>query len=100
MFAFPIKSIGKYKMIADRLIISDRKGKVSFQKDKSSEHPKRSVAKSISWRVIGTLDTIVISWVITGTLTMAFSIGVVELVTKMVLYFFHERIWNNISWGK
>jgi uncharacterized membrane protein len=87
-------------MIADQLIISDRKEKTSFQKDKSSESPKRSIVKSISWRVIGTLDTIIISWIITGTLTLAFSIGVVELVTKMVLYFFHERIWNNISWGK
>lgn len=87
-------------MIADQLIISDRKEKTSFEKDKNSESPKRSIVKSISWRVIGTLDTIIISWIITGTLSLAFSIGVVELVTKMVLYFFHERIWNNISWGK
>ena len=65
-----------------------------------SEKPFRSVAKSISWRIIGTLDTIIISWLITGQLTMAFSIGSVELFTKMVLYFFHERIWNTIKWGK
>ena len=87
-------------MIADQLIINAQKEKSSYTKDKNSESPKRSIVKSISWRAIGTLDTIIISWVVTGTLTMAFSIGVVELVTKMVLYFFHERIWNTIKWGK
>lgn len=87
-------------MLTDQLVFNTKKDKTSFTKDKNSESPARSIAKSISWRVIGTLDTIIISWIITGTLTMAFSIGLVELVTKMVLYFFHERIWNNISWGK
>ena len=61
---------------------------------------KRSLAKTISWRVVGTLDTVLISWLITGTLELAFSIGAVELVTKMGLYFFHERAWNKIKWGK
>ena len=68
--------------------------------DISEEKIKRSLIKTISWRVIGTLDTILISWLITGTLAMAFSIGAIELVTKMVLYFFHERAWNSIKWGK
>ena len=61
---------------------------------------KRSLLKTISWRVIGTLDTILISWAITGALSLAFSIGFVELVTKMILYFFHERAWNKINWGR
>ncbi len=87
-------------MIADQLLVSSKRETASFTKDKSSEKPKRSIAKSVSWRIIGTLDTIIISWIVTGTLTLAFSIGLVELVTKMVLYFFHERIWNSISWGK
>jgi len=88
-------------MLTDQLIFdSNQKGKQSFQKDKNSENPKRSVAKSISWRVIGTLDTILISWLVTGALSLAFSIGFIELITKMLLYFFHERIWNRISWGK
>ena len=87
-------------MIAEQLVLGSEKKKSTYKSDRTSESPKRSIAKSISWRFIGTLDTIVISWIVTGTLTMAFSIGVVELVTKMVLYFFHERIWNNISWGK
>lgn len=87
-------------MIADQIVLANKEKKASYSQDKSSEKPVRSIVKSISWRVIGTLDTIIISWIITGTLTLAFSIGVVELVTKMVLYFFHERIWNNINWGK
>ena len=87
-------------MITERLIFSSKKHKTSYSKDKASESPKRSIVKSISWRAIGTLDTIIISWIVTGTLRMAFSIGFIELITKMVLYFFHERIWNNITWGK
>ena len=67
---------------------------------KSSDKPLRSVVKSLSWRLVGTLDTIIISWLITGQLTLAFSIGSIELFTKMILYFFHERIWNSIKWGK
>lgn len=87
-------------MITEQLVFDNNKEKSTYEKDKTSESPKRSIAKSISWRVIGTLDTIIISWIVTGTLTMAFSIGLVELVTKMLLYFFHERLWNSISWGK
>ena len=74
--------------------------KTSFEKDKTSEKPIRSIVKSLSWRIIGTLDTILISWLVTGALTVAFSIGAIELITKMVLYFFHERVWNSIKWGK
>jgi len=65
-----------------------------------NENIKRSLLKTISWRIIGTLDTVLISYLITGTLTMALSIGSLELVSKMVLYFFHERAWNKIKWGK
>lgn len=61
---------------------------------------KRSLAKTISWRTVGTFDTILISFLLTGRLAIAFSIGAIELVTKMFLYFFHERAWNNIKWGK
>jgi uncharacterized membrane protein len=74
-----------------------------LRKEKSSNSEgglKRSLAKTISWRVVGTIDTVLISWLITGTLELAFSIGLVELVTKMGLYFFHERAWNKINWGK
>ncbi|MCT4698699.1 DUF2061 domain-containing protein [Tenacibaculum haliotis] len=83
-------------MILEQLI-EDKK---NYNSDKNSENPWRSFVKSVSWRVIGTIDTVLISWLITGELSLAFSIGGIELVTKMVLYFFHERIWNKIKWGK
>ncbi len=76
------------------------KPQTSYSKDYQSEKKFRSIVKSISWRIIGTVDTIMISWIITGTLSLALSIGLVELFTKMTLYFFHERIWNIIKWGK
>lgn len=53
-----------------------------------------SVAKTLSWRVIGTLDTMLISYFITGEWLMAFSIGSIELFTKMLLYYLHERAWE------
>jgi uncharacterized membrane protein len=66
----------------------------------SSDTSTRSIVKAISWRFIGSLDTIIISYVVVGNLNIAFSIGGIELVTKMILYFFHERIWNLLKWGK
>jgi uncharacterized membrane protein len=64
------------------------------------EKPYRSVVKAISWRTVGTIDTIVVSYFITGNLVMAASIGTIEVITKMALYYFHERAWNKISFGK
>lgn len=64
------------------------------------EKPYRSVVKTISWRTLGTLDTIIISYFITGNLVMAASIGSIEVVTKMILYYFHERVWNKLSFGR
>ncbi|WP_031427400.1 DUF2061 domain-containing protein [Flavimarina sp. Hel_I_48] len=88
-------------MILDQVLTArETNEKVSYKKDANSEKAVRSIAKSISWRIVGTIDTVLISWVVTGALTLAFSIGAIELVTKMVLYFFHERIWNTIKWGR
>lgn len=64
------------------------------------EKASRSLAKTVSWRTVGTLDTIIISYFITGDLTMAASIGSIELFTKMALYYFHERAWDKIKFGK
>jgi uncharacterized membrane protein len=56
---------------------------------------KRHVLKTITWRIIGTLDTMLISWIITGSWKWGLTIGGVEVITKMVLYYFHERVWYN-----
>ena len=60
----------------------------------------RSLLKSISWRITGTIDTFVISYLITGKFTIAISISGVEILTKFTLYYFHERIWNKINIGR
>jgi len=53
----------------------------------------RHILKTISWRVIGTIDTIVLSWIISGDPLIGLSIGGAEVFTKMLLYYFHERAW-------
>ena len=52
---------------------------------------KRHIAKTISWRIIGTIDTVIISGLITGSWGAGLAIGGVEVISKMVLYFLHER---------
>ena len=64
------------------------------------DKPKRSIAKGISWRIVGTADTFLISWLVLGDISIAGPIAITEVVTKFILYFFHERIWNRINWGR
>ena len=59
----------------------------------------RSILKAISWRIVGTLDTMILGWVITGNPLIGLKIGALELVTKFVLYYFHERIWLKSKYG-
>ena len=72
----------------------------SQEGDTSQEKVSRSLLKAISWRLVGTIDTMIIAYFITGTVSQAISIGFIEWGTKLVLYFFHERIWNKFQWGK
>ena len=60
---------------------------------------KRHVAKTITWRIVGTLDTMVIGWLITGNPVTGLKIGGIEMFTKMILYFIHERIWFKSNLG-
>ncbi|MCB1160926.1 MAG: DUF2061 domain-containing protein [Leptospiraceae bacterium] len=64
------------------------------------EKPIRSVIKAISWRITGTMDTILISFLLTGSPKAAFSIGLAELFTKMLLYYTHERVWSKLKFGR
>ena len=64
------------------------------------EQKLRSIAKAISWRITGTIDTFIISFLITGKLFYASVISLTEVITKVALYYFHERIWNSITWKK
>jgi uncharacterized membrane protein len=60
----------------------------------------RSAAKAISWRIIGTADTFLIAWFITKEPIAAGAIASLEVLTKTVLYYFHERGWNLVKWGR
>jgi uncharacterized membrane protein len=73
---------------------------MSKNNSKIVERKRRSIVKAISWRTLGTIDTIIISWMVIGNLNFAVTIGGVELFTKMALYFFHERAWNRINFGR
>ena len=64
------------------------------------DKPSRSLVKAISWRVTGTLDTILITYLVTGHAKWAFSVGFVELFTKVFLYFIHERVWDRLAFGR
>jgi len=59
----------------------------------------RHLIKTFTWRGIGTLDTILISFLITGDGALGLQIGGVETITKMILYFFHEKLWYRINFG-
>ena len=61
---------------------------------------RRSIAKTVSWRVAGSLSTFSISYLVTGSFGVAGSIAVVQMVVNTLLYYFHERIWGNIKWGR
>ena len=63
------------------------------------EAHRRSLAKAASWRILGSVDTFLLSWLFTSSVKAAGAIATTEVVTKMVLYYFHERAWASIHWG-
>lgn len=65
-----------------------------------AETHRRSVAKAISWRVTGTIDTFLIIWLITGELVLASGIAGTEVMTKVFLFYLHERAWTRVRWGR
>jgi uncharacterized membrane protein len=73
-----------------------RDSKGVFNVSERADKPIKSLMKSVSWRIVGTIDTMIISYFITGRVTIAISIGSVEVITKTILYYFHERFWAHI----
>ena len=67
--------------------------------DRKRETNRRSGVKTATWRIIASLDTFALAWLYTGNVATAVSIGGLEIVTKLVLYFVHERAWSRILWG-
>jgi uncharacterized membrane protein len=60
----------------------------------------RSLAKAVSWRFVGSMDTFVISFLLTGNLVWAGSIASAETLTKIGLFYLHERVWRRVRWGR
>ena len=60
---------------------------------------KRHIAKTVTWRIVGTTDTIILSWIISGNPLSGLKIGFSEIITKMVLYYFHEIVWYKMDFG-
>jgi uncharacterized membrane protein len=65
-----------------------------------TETHARSLAKAVSWRATGSLDTFIVAFVITGSTKLAGSVAVAEILTKILIYYLHERIWAWVPWGK
>jgi uncharacterized membrane protein len=66
---------------------------------RSHEGHGRSFIKAVSWRTVGTIDTFIISFFVTGKVSLAGSIAAVEVVTKIMIYYLHERVWAVVPWG-
>jgi uncharacterized membrane protein len=65
-----------------------------------SDTPKRSLAKTISWRITGSGATFAISYAVLGDVTISSTIAVIQLTFNTFLYFVHERAWDKIRWGR
>ena len=66
----------------------------------NTDSQKRTIVKTMTWRITASLTTFIIAWMLTGDFLIGATIGGIEGVTKIFLYYFHERIWNNINWAK
>jgi uncharacterized membrane protein len=60
---------------------------------------KRHILKTITWRAVGTIDTMCLGWLVSGDPKVGMTIGSLELATKMILYYLHERAWYRIDFG-
>jgi len=63
------------------------------------ETKARSILKSFSWRIVASLTTVLLVYLVTGSLEGALTVGGIEVVVKMIVYFFHERAWDAVPFG-
>ncbi len=82
-------------LLAQSLIDESAKIEASVMREK----PVRSLAKAISWRITGSLDTVLLSWLFTQSVNTALAIGLTEVITKTFLYYMHERVWSRVRIG-
>jgi len=67
--------------------------------EKTKVSYRRHLLKTLTWRIVGTIDTMLLGWLVSGDPMVGITIGSFEVATKMVLYFIHERIWYKIDFG-
>jgi uncharacterized membrane protein len=65
-----------------------------------NDTPKRSLVKTISWRITGSTATFAISYAVLGDFAVSGTIAVIQLTFNTLLYFVHERVWNRVRWGR
>lgn len=64
-----------------------------------AETQQRTLAKTMTWRILATMTTALLVYLFTGDFTLALEIGALEVILKLLLYYFHERGWSYIPWG-
>ena len=65
-----------------------------------NDSPKRSIAKTVSWRITGSAATFAISYAVLGDFSVSSTIALIQLTFNTLLYFVHERVWDRIGWGR
>jgi uncharacterized membrane protein len=81
------------------LVWTRQRWNVRQRADGIDEGYGRNGAKAVTWRMVGFVDTVILSLIFTGSATMAVSIGGLELLTKITLYVIHERLWQRLRFG-
>jgi len=67
--------------------------------EKTNVSVKRHLLKTLTWRIVGTIDTMLLGWLVSGDPMIGIAIGSFEIITKMILYFLHERLWYKVNFG-
>jgi uncharacterized membrane protein len=60
----------------------------------------RSLAKAVSWRIVATITTMLLVFMFTGNLVVSGGVGLTEVISKIIIYYVHERVWNALSFGR
>ncbi|MBP1838699.1 DUF2061 domain-containing protein [Formosa algae] len=84
--------------ITTKMVLYYLHERVWFKVD-MEESNKRHIFKTITWRVVGTLDTMTLAWLISGDPMIGLKVGGTEVLTKMILYYLHEKLWYKINFG-
>ena len=87
-------------MALSTIVVGKNSGGMNLFIFRGEESHPRSFVKAISWRVLGSLDTFILSLIITGDIRAAGAIASIETLTKIVLYYLHERAWSAVPWGR